>query len=66
MGFVVFAVLSSCNTLIVGLLSGRNERWPRRMLPPGELRWVCVALSIKVRKRRERKTDARSLHYAHR
>ena len=24
------------------LLSGRNVRWPRRMLPPGESRWVCT------------------------
>ena len=23
------------------LLLGRNVRWPRRMLPPGESRWVC-------------------------
>ena len=35
------------------LLSGQNVRWPRRMLPPGESRWVC---------RRDRQTD-RQTHW---
>jgi len=34
------------------LLSGRNVRWPRCMLTPGELRWVCAARSVKVRKQK--------------
>jgi len=33
------------------LLSGRNVRWPRRMLPPGESRRVCW---------RDRQTDGRT------
>jgi len=32
------------------LLSGRNVRWSRRMLPPGESQWVC---------RRDTQTDGR-------
>jgi len=41
------------------LLSGRNVRWLRRMVSPGELRWVC---------RRDRYTDRRTdaRHYAFR
>ena len=33
------------------LLLGRNVRWPRRMLPAGESRWVC---------RRDRQTDGQT------
>ena len=35
-------------SVLLRLLFGRNVRWPRRMLPPGESRWVC---------RRDRQTD---------
>ena len=38
------------------LLSGRNVRWPRRMLPPGESRWVVVSMPTGQTNRR---TDAR-------
>jgi len=46
------------------LLSGRRVRWPRRMLPPGESRWVRAASPITVRKKdgTDRQTDARPLH----
>jgi len=43
------------------LLSSRNVRWPRRMLPPGESQWVC-----RRDRRVGRQTDARPLHYAFR
>jgi len=42
------------------LLFGRNVCWLRRMLPPGESRWVFAACSIKIRKRRDRRTDGRT------
>ena len=35
----------------LSLLSGRNVRWPHRMLPPGESWWVCW---------RDRQTDGRT------
>jgi len=34
----VFYRLKVCRS---SLLSGRKVRWPRRMLPVGESRWVC-------------------------
>jgi len=44
------------------LLSGRNVRWPhrmlRRMLPSGESRWVC-----RRDRQTDRRTNARPLHY---
>jgi len=44
-------VYRPCKTsMLASLLSGRNLRWPRRMMPPGESRWVC---------RRDRQTDGR-------
>jgi len=38
------------------LYSDGNERWPRRVLPPGKSCWVCAAHPVKVRKR-DRQTD---------
>jgi len=46
-----------------------NARWSRRVLPPGDSRWVCAAHFINVRKKTgqtDRRTDARPLHYAYR
>jgi len=40
------------------LMLGRNVRWPRRMLPPGESCWVC-----RRDRQMDRKMDARPLHY---
>ena len=38
-----------------------EETKPRRVLPPGESRWVCAARFIKVDKRRwDRRTDRRT------
>jgi len=37
-------------------MSGRNVRWPRRVLPPGESRWVCAERYIMVKKRRDRQS----------
>jgi len=47
------------------LLSGRNERWPRRMLHDVESRWVCRRDRQKDR-RTDRRTDVIPLHYAFR
>ena len=52
--FSPFDTLTACRS---SLLSGRNVRWPRRMLPPGELRYVDGT---------DRQTDARPSHYAFR
>jgi len=43
------------------LLPNPNVRWPRRMLPPGEWRWVCQR-----NRHADGRTDARPLHYAFR
>ena len=47
------------------LIVGRNVRWPRRMLTPGESRWVCWR-DKQTDRQKDGRTDARPLHYAFR
>ena len=61
------------NKYVSSSFSNGNVRWTRRVLSPGESRWVCAACSIKVRKkspgallrlekRWDRRTFRRMLH----
>jgi len=42
--------------------SDGNVHWLRR----GEWHWVCAVRLVKVRKKRDRRTDTRPLHYSYR
>jgi len=54
---IVVVIVQICRS---SLLSGRYVRWPRRMLHPGESRWVCRRASQTVTDGRGQRNKCRA------